>query len=162
MTLNPVTLTSDLKGSLLWPSLTHTKFSWDHARGIWDIEDFSLWPWPQWPWPLTPWGPFLAQAWYIHQVWVRSGQGSSRYWRFFSMTLTPVTLTFDPVGSLLSPSLTHTLSLDEIGQRISEIQKCDLWPEWPWPLKNNPLPPLTLLWSTPTRVPSLVTIALRT
>ena len=39
------------------------------------------------------------------------------------MTLTPVTLTFDPVGSLLGPSLIRIPGLDEIGSRVFEISK---------------------------------------
>ena len=37
------------------------------------------------------------------------------------MTLTSVTLTFDPVRSLLGPSLMHQPSLDEIGLGVFEI-----------------------------------------
>ena len=39
------------------------------------------------------------------------------------MTLTLVTLTFDPLWSLLGPSLMHIPSLDEIGLEVFEISK---------------------------------------
>ena len=39
------------------------------------------------------------------------------------MTLTPVTLTFDLVRSLLGPSLRHIPILDEIGLGVFEISK---------------------------------------
>ena len=39
------------------------------------------------------------------------------------MTLTPVTLTFDPVRNFLGPSLMHIPSLDEIGLGVVEISK---------------------------------------
>ena len=37
MTLNPVTLTSDLKGSLLWPSVTHTPSLVEIMSGAFEI-----------------------------------------------------------------------------------------------------------------------------
>ena len=39
------------------------------------------------------------------------------------MTLTLVTLTFDPVRYFLGPSLMHIPSLDEIGLGVVEISK---------------------------------------
>ena len=39
------------------------------------------------------------------------------------VTLTSVTLTFDPVWSLLGPSLMHIPNLDEIRQGVFEIWK---------------------------------------
>ena len=61
-----------------------------------------------------------------------------KYRRFLNMTLTPVTLTFDLVRSLLGSSLMHLPSLDKIGPGVFEISKIfeydldpsdlDLWP----------------------------------
>ena len=39
------------------------------------------------------------------------------------MTLTPMTLTFDPVRYFLGPSLMHIPRLDEIGPGVFEISK---------------------------------------
>ena len=103
---------------------THTKFSWDHVRGLWDIEDFSLWPCP--PVTLT-FDHYGENAWAKPNTpakfWLKLDQGSPRYSRFFNMTLTSVTLTFDPIGSILGPSLINTPSLVEIGPGVLEILK---------------------------------------
>ena len=69
------------------------------------------------------------------------------------MTLTPVTLTFDPVWSLLGPSLMLIRSLDEIGLGVFEI----------WKFFNMTLTQVTLttdlvrslLWPSLMHIPSL-------
>ena len=76
------------------------------------------------------------------------------------MTLTPVTLTFDPKGV---NSWTKPDAYTKFGwNRAKGLRDIKIWPLTPATLtfqKNNP--PVTLLGPTPARVPSLVTIGPR-
>ena len=119
---NMTTLTSDLKGSLLWPIVTHTSNLVENMSGAFEILKifhYDLDPSELGLWPL--WGQCLGQTWYTCQVWLNLDQGSLRYSRFFSMTLNSVTLTFDPIGSILGPNLIRTPSLVKIEPGVLEI-----------------------------------------
>ena len=64
---------------------------------------------------------------YITFGWYRS-RCPRHIEHFFSMTLTPMTWTFDPSGHLFGPWLLNTPSLAEIGQGELKILKFNLEP----------------------------------
>ena len=114
---------------------THIKFSWDHVRGLWDIENFSLWPWPRWTWPLTTMGTMLGPSLMHLPRLVEFGPRVSEIFKIFQYDLDLCDLDLLPMEWLLGPSLIHIPSLDEIGLRVLEILKIfqydlDLWPLW--------------------------------
>ena len=69
------------------------------------------------------------------------------------MTLTSVTVTFDPIGSILGPSLIHTPSLVKIGQGVLEILKIFNMTLTPVTLTFDPMG--SLLGSSLIHTPSL-------
>ena len=108
---------------------THTKFSWDHVRGLWDIEDFSLWLWPQWPWPLTTIGTMLGPSLIHLPSLVEIGPRVSEIFKIFKYDLDLCDRDLRPhwVNSWAKPN-TYTKFGWDWPKGLGET------PGWPWPL----------------------------
>ena len=129
----------------LWPQgitslakrKTHTKFSWDHVRGLWDIEDFSLWPRARWPWPLSTMGTTPGPSLIHLPSWVEIRPRISEIFKIFQYDLDLRDLDLWPhwVNSWAKPN-TYTKFGWNRARGLGDNEDFSIWPWplWPWPL----------------------------
>ena len=143
--------------SLLKPN-TSTKFGWGQSRGLGDIENLKYGLDPS---NLDPIGSLHGSSLAHLQSLVRFAWGVLQIMKFYDMTLTPITFTFDTMVSVLVPSIMHISSLNGVWMGF----EWDLWDiedfsVWPWPPWRDLWPMESLLGQRLMHNPSLDEIGL--